>query len=68
MTTSARFARTVFFHIELTQTLYQQPTVVVEGFAKNRTCIIVDNTKNKRLSREEIRLAMGKENNETRPL
>ena len=41
-----------------------------EGYYSNRwlTCILVDPTKNKRLTREEIRLTMDTENIETRPL
>ena len=41
-----------------------------EGYFSNRwlTCIIVDPTNNKGLTREEIRLAMDAENIETRPL
>lgn len=41
-----------------------------EGYFSNRwlTCIVVDPTKNKGLTREEIRLAMDIENIETRPL
>ena len=41
-----------------------------EGYYSNRwlTCILVDPTINKRLTREEIRLAMDDENIETRPL
>ena len=40
------------------------------GYFSNRwlTCILVDPTKNKGLTREEIRLAMDEENIETRPL
>lgn len=41
-----------------------------EGYYSNRwlTCILVDPTKNKGLTREEIRLTMDTENIETRPL
>jgi dTDP-4-amino-4,6-dideoxygalactose transaminase len=41
-----------------------------KGFYSNRwlTCILVDPSKNKGLTREEIRLAMELENIETRPL
>ena len=41
-----------------------------EGYYSNRwlTCILVETTKNKGLTREEIRLAMDNENIETRPL
>jgi dTDP-4-amino-4,6-dideoxygalactose transaminase len=41
-----------------------------EGYYSNRwlTCILVDPTQNKGLTREEIRLAMDAENIETRPL
>ena len=41
-----------------------------EGYYSNRwlTCILVDPSKNKGLTREEIRLAMENENIETRPL
>ena len=41
-----------------------------EGYYSNRwlTCILVEPTKNKGLTREEIRLAMDNENIETRPL
>ena len=41
-----------------------------EGYYSNRwlTCILVDPTTNKGLTREEIRLAMDEENIETRPL
>jgi hypothetical protein len=42
--------------------------IVVEGFAKNRTCIIVDTTKNNELSREENRLAMDQENYRNTPI
>ncbi len=41
-----------------------------EGYYSNRwlTCILIEPTKNKGLTREEIRLAMDNENIETRPL
>jgi dTDP-4-amino-4,6-dideoxygalactose transaminase len=41
-----------------------------QGYYSNRwlTCIVVDPSSNKGLTREEIRLAMGAENIETRPL